>query len=322
MADTVFYSWQSDLPNPTNRGFIQTGLEAATKTLREDGSVQVVPVVDRDTAGVPGSPDISSTIFGKIDQALVFVCDVSIINHGIKEERRLTPNPNVLIELGYALKSLGAHRIIMVLNTAFGAVERLPFDLRLKRVLTYNASQGDAERSPERKKLQGALEYCLREIMLAPLIKPEVGVGEVEIPVAGRWQGRKDRPGEKYGNRSHGQVTPATVKLKPGELYKFSADWGLSDTGLASLAHLAEYASFLSLSLFKCKYLTAAGLCSLQAFRHLWELDLAETNTNDKVLESLRHLTSLRRLNVTRCRVSPTAVEQVRQALPNCEVVG
>jgi hypothetical protein len=322
MPDNVFYSWQSDLPNPTNRGFIQTALEAATKTLREDGSVQVVPVVDRDTAGVPGSPDISSTIFGKIDQALVFVCDVSIINHGTKDERRLTPNPNVLIELGYALKALGSHRIIMVMNTAFGAVEQLPFDLRLKRVLTYSASVGDAERSPERKKLQGALEYCLRDILLAPLTKPDPDTKEVEIPVAGRWQGRKDRPGEKYGNRSQGQVTPATVKLTRGEVYKFSADWGLSDAGLSALGHLAEYASFLSLSLFKCKYVTEVGLCSLEAFRHLWELDLAETNTTDKVLESLRHLTSLRRLNVTKTRVSPLAVEQMRQALPNCEVVG
>jgi hypothetical protein len=210
----------------------------------------------------------------------------------------------------------------MVMNTAFGAVEQLPFDLRLKRVLTYSASVGDVERSPERKKLQGALEYCLRDILLAPLTKPDPYTEEVEIPVAGRWQGRKDRPGEKYGNRSQGQVTPAKVKLKRGEVYKFSADWGLSDAGLASLVHLAEYASFLSLSLFKCKYLTEVGLCSLEAFRHLWELDLAETNTTDKVLESLRHLTSLRRLNVTKTRVSPSAVEQMRQALPNCEVVG
>src|SRR6266849_3811395 len=107
MADTVFYSWQSDLQNSTNRGFIQTALEAATKTIRDDESIQVDPVLDRDTAGVPGSPDIFSTILGKIDQARVFVCDVSIINQGANKGTRLAPNPNVLIELGYALKALG-----------------------------------------------------------------------------------------------------------------------------------------------------------------------------------------------------------------------
>src|SRR5262249_37288607 len=142
---------QSDLPNPTNRGFIQTALEAATKTLRDDESIEVEPVVDRDTAGVPGSPDISSTIFGKIEQALIFVCDVSIINQGAKEASRFTPNPNVLIELGYALKALGQHRIIMVMNTAFGTVEQLPFDLRLKRVLTYDAPPGPVERASNEK---------------------------------------------------------------------------------------------------------------------------------------------------------------------------
>src|SRR5437868_14867537 len=118
MADTVFYSWQSDLPNPTNRSFIQAALEAATKTLREDGSVQVEPVIDRDTSGVPGSPDIAKTIFGKIDQAQVFVCDISIINQDATRQNalpRLTSNPNVLIELGYALKTLGEQRIVMVL---------------------------------------------------------------------------------------------------------------------------------------------------------------------------------------------------------------
>ncbi|MBI3910253.1 MAG: pentapeptide repeat-containing protein [Armatimonadetes bacterium] len=168
MADMVFYSWQSDLPNATNRGFIQTALEAATKAIRDDESIQVEPVVDRDTAGVPGSPDISSTILGKIDQAQVFVCDVSIINQETKEETRLTPNPNVLIELGYALKALGQQRIIMVMNTASGTPAQLPFDLQLKRVLTYNAPPEASERAPERKNLQRALEAGLRAILAAP----------------------------------------------------------------------------------------------------------------------------------------------------------
>ena len=74
----VFYSWQSDLPNVTNRNFILQALENAAKALRNDGSLQVEPVIDRDTVGVPGSPNISETIFGKIDQARVFVCDISL----------------------------------------------------------------------------------------------------------------------------------------------------------------------------------------------------------------------------------------------------
>lgn len=59
----VFYSWQSDLPNSTNRGFIEKALENAVKLIHNDESIEVEPVIDRDTVGVPGSPDIANTIF-------------------------------------------------------------------------------------------------------------------------------------------------------------------------------------------------------------------------------------------------------------------
>jgi hypothetical protein len=91
---TVFFSWQSDLPNSTNRGLILEALERAAKRIQTDGSVAVEPVVDRDTQNVPGSPDIVHTIFEKIEKAAAFVADVSIINPGVG---RPTPNPNVLI---------------------------------------------------------------------------------------------------------------------------------------------------------------------------------------------------------------------------------
>ncbi len=161
---TIFYSWQSDLPNNLNRGFIEEALERAAKSIRNDDSIQIEPVIDRDTAGVPGSPDIASTIFSKINQAQIFVCDVSIINHDAST--RLAPNPNVLIELGYAIKTLGAERIIMVMNTSFGAPDNLPFDLKMKRVITYNASQEQQSRSQERKELEAKLENGLRTILV------------------------------------------------------------------------------------------------------------------------------------------------------------
>ena len=53
----IFYSWQSDLANPTNRGLIGFALEDAAKSLR---TIEVEPVLDRDTRGVPGSPDIAN----------------------------------------------------------------------------------------------------------------------------------------------------------------------------------------------------------------------------------------------------------------------
>jgi len=160
MRRIVFYSWQSDHPNSTNRGFIQHALEIAAKTIADDNSVAVEPVVDRDTKSVPGSPDIASTIFSKITSADIFVADVTIVTR--EKDMRPSPNPNVLVELGYALKALGPARIILVFNKSFGKIEELPFDLRMRRALTYEMPPDTPDRSTERKKLTTQLEEALR----------------------------------------------------------------------------------------------------------------------------------------------------------------
>jgi hypothetical protein len=164
---TVFYSWQSDLPNATNRGLIAKALENAARSIHSDPTVEVEPVVDRDTYGVGGSPDIARTILSKIEACDVFVCDVSIINEEALEKgvmKRPAPNPNVLIELGYAVKALGEGRVIMVMNTAYGSPEQLPFDLRGKRVIEYSIPEAQQERAPARRGLERSLERNLRAI--------------------------------------------------------------------------------------------------------------------------------------------------------------
>ena len=168
MHCTVFYSWQSDLPNSVNRGFIQDALERAAKAIRNDDSIEVEPVIDRDTQNVPGSPDIGLTIFQKIEAADIFACDVSLINHGARnsngELSRLTPNPNVLVELGFAVHALGWERVVLVMNTAYGTIENLPFDLRARRTLQYKAVEGEDNRE-EKKSLQSKFDSALRSIL-------------------------------------------------------------------------------------------------------------------------------------------------------------
>lgn len=158
---TVFYSWQSDLPNNVNRGFIAEALERASKALTGDDSIAVDLVVDRDTQDVPGSPDIAATIFKKIEEAAVFVADVSIV-HRVAE--RCFPNPNVLVEVGYALKTLGEARVVLVMNSAFGGPELLPFDLRRKRVINYELKEGSDQKAVKRNELSRALERGMRQI--------------------------------------------------------------------------------------------------------------------------------------------------------------
>jgi hypothetical protein len=160
MNRVVFYSWQSDLPNPTNRGFIQAAVEKAAKAIADDSSNDDVPIIDRDTKDVPGAPHIAKTILAKVAAADVFVADVSITQG--RGEHRPTPNPNVLVELGCALSSLGDARILLLMNDAYGVPGDPPFDLKIYRVMTYSMPEGVTDRSTERLSLQNKLEGAIR----------------------------------------------------------------------------------------------------------------------------------------------------------------
>lgn len=135
---TIFFSWQSDLPNKTNRNLIENSIKLALKKMNQDSPYSLITEIDRDTKGVLGSPDIVDSILTKIDKCGLFIADISIINSSLNGKR--TPNPNVLFELGYAVKCLGWDRVICVFNSDFGNVSELPFDLRNRRILTYETS--------------------------------------------------------------------------------------------------------------------------------------------------------------------------------------
>lgn len=144
MKKTVFYSWQSDLPNSTNRSLIESALREASTEIATDETVGIDPVIDRDTLGSAGAPDIATTIFKKIVDADLFFADVSFVAN---TRKRSFPNPNVLIELGYALHAKGHEALILVFNKASGRLEDLPFDLKMRRILTYELSEGSENRA-------------------------------------------------------------------------------------------------------------------------------------------------------------------------------
>jgi len=172
---TVFYSWQSWTDGGANRNFIEDCLERAIKEIRRDDSLRLDPVIDRDTQGVPGAADIANTIFGKVAEADVFVADVSFVQ--TPGAQRQTPNPNVLVELGYALSKLGDGKVVCVLNLASGRIEDLPFDIRGRSVATYelvpksqaaDEHEWQALRAEQRKQLVGKLKHSIVAVLSAP----------------------------------------------------------------------------------------------------------------------------------------------------------
>lgn len=172
MKHSVFFSWQATRSAREGRNLIEKALKMAIEKVAND--VEVEPALrdgldlDKDTKNVPGNPPIFDTILRKIEKAAVFVPDLTAIAK--REDGELIPNANVLIEYGWALKSISYHSILPVMNTAYGdpKKEKLPFDLsHLRHPITYHLPEGasDADRRSERNSLATTLENALRTIL-------------------------------------------------------------------------------------------------------------------------------------------------------------
>jgi hypothetical protein len=187
MSKSVFFSWASDFDKQkSHNDFIINCLKIVSKRkmiknitvshselenndkikdykLSNEGKIEVQSA----TYGEKGSPNIKDTIFNRISQCSIYVCDVSIalcetevkvdpignwpkITFEAKMKRktngRLSPNPNVLIELGYAMSVLGGwEKIILLFDNDNYKVEELPFDIRQQIPIIFSGQQIDKE---------------------------------------------------------------------------------------------------------------------------------------------------------------------------------
>lgn len=164
---TIFYSWQSDLPNSTTRGLIESSIEAAAKGLKNTATV----LADRDTQGVSGSPDIVQTIFSKIEDCDVFVADVTSVTtyqpldkDGNPIKRlKATPNANVMMELGYATQVLGWENIICIMNDDYNQDGEIPFDIEHHRLTHFSLKE--KEKADVRKELRNIIANTVMNAM-------------------------------------------------------------------------------------------------------------------------------------------------------------
>lgn len=179
MPSTIFFSWQIDTPPISGRNFIRKTLEAICKDLAADTTLAEAARnlnVDSDTQDIAGQPPIAETILKKIDSAAVVVADMTFT--GKRIDGRPTPNPNVLIEYGWAQKALGHNRVISVMNTVYGKPSHatLPFDLaHLRWPMTYTLAENadDETRAEQKRELTRALKKAvLASLAVVPM--PEV----------------------------------------------------------------------------------------------------------------------------------------------------
>jgi hypothetical protein len=197
MSETVFWSWQADLDPKVNRSFIRDALNdamgKAQEQLRLEEPERTI-ALDHDTKSARGMADIAGTIFEQVAKAAIFVADVTPVATTVKG--KAIPNPNVMIELGYAMRSLGTERVIAVLNIGCGTgPESLPFDIRQKRILTYNLplEVDPAARRKARAKLTddlaAALISNLAEVKPNEAKHTEIKIAEEDSNRLGVWKG-------------------------------------------------------------------------------------------------------------------------------------
>lgn len=173
----VFWAWQFDLPGKIARHFIREALAEAIGSINgeiEEPDEAFQMQLDYGRKGLKGSPDLAIEIMKKIEAASVFLADVTPVgkgppyrtDDGKDSDGKPLMNPNVAIELGYALSSLKTDRVLMVMNNHYGKREDLPFDLGHKGgpifyKLAPEASKDDITK--EKKKLVGVLIEALSE---------------------------------------------------------------------------------------------------------------------------------------------------------------
>lgn len=202
----IFWSWQSDHLGAISRHLVREALELAVASLNQELAIEEPErevSLDHDRKGVPGSPDLASVILEKIRGSDVFVADVTPVGATPNEPPKKLMNPNVAIELGYALHTITDRRLIMVMNTAFGSRADLPFDLQHKAGPIFYALPAGAAKEQikeARKGLIADLKIALRDMLpvVAHSASPDF------IPTASRPSdpSRYFAPGQTLATRS------------------------------------------------------------------------------------------------------------------------
>lgn len=167
---TVFYSWQSDLPKETNSVALRHVLRDAANQIENELEDLKIDI-DEATRDTPGAPNIPQMIFSKIEACDIFVCDLTTINATTNDERKV-PNPNVLIELGFAIANVGWDRIIMLFNKIHGNFPiDLPFDIDKHRATPFSIT--DKKDNSGKSQIASVLKDAIKLIIEKEPLKPD-----------------------------------------------------------------------------------------------------------------------------------------------------
>lgn len=139
----LFFSWQSD--KKEIKKIIMDALLEVRKTLK---AKSINLVLDQDTRDRIGKRDIKTDVLNKIEKCDIFLADLTPITTipEDKEHDKLPkhmPNGNVMFEYGYALRSKGENRMIVLAHLDKGEhVEFMPFDINHDTITCFTDAKG------------------------------------------------------------------------------------------------------------------------------------------------------------------------------------
>lgn len=240
----IFYAWQSDRSEKVCRYVVRDAAKDAIKALASDADIEDSPRLDSDTQGEAGHPEIARTIFGKIDDAAVFLADLTLTGEAAASDgrKKRVANANVLLELGYASARTGWKRIVLVMNEAFGKPEEQLFDILHRRhPITYHLLDDDkVKMQTARKSLAEDLKQAFKAAFAARHDKVTSLIRKLDAHCVRlmRYSGRSDffserNPNEFAVGSSTGLDTPvfnaAVLRLLDLDLIHsdFNAEGGL-----------------------------------------------------------------------------------------------
>lgn len=160
----IFFCWQATTPG--NKSYISSCLKDAIGDFPDYE-------YDEATRGKRGAVDINESILEKIDEASLFVADISKILEEIAPNNKLI-NSNVALEVGYALAKMPRENWALIFNKDSGDADKLPFDIR-------NLRRAEFKFSTQNKPI---LTEMFRDMIRDHSIQPPINVNEPKIQAA------------------------------------------------------------------------------------------------------------------------------------------
>lgn len=168
---SIFYCWQDHLDSALHRNLIQNCLSKAIGIVQSEipEGLECTLRLDHATEGRAGAVDIANSILEKIRASAMVVADVTPSKTN-GDDPKFYPNPNVMLEVGYAAMAKGWNRVNCVFNSASVKPEEMPFDLRYRRLSPYKCEDRDG-----RKEASGQLTKLLVSAIRTTLLSIDAG---------------------------------------------------------------------------------------------------------------------------------------------------